>query len=123
MFTAGFTEELPICSVCNKPVKLESAKTDEDGQAVHEDCYWCESASQRWSSHSQTMLARGRLTIPIGPVCAARRESRLARVEQRLKARCKRFRLRWLKPSPDTRPSAVLKAEPKGGTGERPPGF
>jgi hypothetical protein len=30
---------LPRCSICNEPVKLETAKTDEDGKAVHEDCY------------------------------------------------------------------------------------
>ena len=27
------------CSVCDKPVALELAKTDELGQAVHEECY------------------------------------------------------------------------------------
>ena len=30
---------LPRCSICNEPVEVEAAKTDEDGQAVHEDCY------------------------------------------------------------------------------------
>jgi hypothetical protein len=29
----------PICSICNLPVLLNNAKTDEDGSAVHEDCY------------------------------------------------------------------------------------
>ena len=29
----------PICSICKEPVRLETAKTDENGQAVHEDCY------------------------------------------------------------------------------------
>jgi hypothetical protein len=28
-----------ICSICNKPVKLETAKTDELGKTVHEGCY------------------------------------------------------------------------------------
>lgn len=28
-----------VCWVCNKPVKLETAKTDEQGGAVHEECY------------------------------------------------------------------------------------
>ena len=27
------------CSICNKPVALEIAKTDEGGHAVHEECY------------------------------------------------------------------------------------
>lgn len=27
------------CSICYKPVALETAKTDEVGQAVHEECY------------------------------------------------------------------------------------
>jgi hypothetical protein len=30
---------LPRCSICNERVELEMAKTDEDGKAVHEDCY------------------------------------------------------------------------------------
>ena len=28
-----------ICSICNKVVDLEDAKTDESGDAVHEECY------------------------------------------------------------------------------------
>ena len=27
------------CSLCNMPVPLESSKTDENGKAVHEECY------------------------------------------------------------------------------------
>jgi hypothetical protein len=27
------------CSICNKPVDLETAKTDENGKTVHEECY------------------------------------------------------------------------------------
>ena len=30
---------LPICHLCEKPVKLETAKTDELGRTVHEGCY------------------------------------------------------------------------------------
>ena len=30
---------LPNCSICNEQVELETANTDEDGKAVHEDCY------------------------------------------------------------------------------------
>lgn len=30
---------LPTCHICNKPVKLETAKTDESGRAVHSGCY------------------------------------------------------------------------------------
>jgi hypothetical protein len=28
-----------ICSICNEPIRLETSKTDENGQSVHEDCY------------------------------------------------------------------------------------
>jgi hypothetical protein len=27
------------CWICNKPINLEKAKTDENGKAVHEECY------------------------------------------------------------------------------------
>lgn len=30
---------IPTCSICHKPVNLETAKIDENGFAVHEDCY------------------------------------------------------------------------------------
>ena len=29
----------PKCSICNETVELETAKTDQDGEAVHEECY------------------------------------------------------------------------------------
>ena len=32
--------ENPLCSICNKPVSLESANTDEHGRATHENCYF-----------------------------------------------------------------------------------
>ncbi len=31
--------ERPKCPVCNESVALESCKADEDGQAIHEECY------------------------------------------------------------------------------------
>jgi hypothetical protein len=31
--------DLPRCSLCDKPVSLETSKTDEDGKSVHEECY------------------------------------------------------------------------------------
>jgi hypothetical protein len=30
---------VPACAICGKPVSLESAKADENGQTVHEKCY------------------------------------------------------------------------------------
>ncbi len=27
------------CAYCNQPLELETTKTDEDGRAVHEECY------------------------------------------------------------------------------------
>ena len=30
---------LPACPICNKEVQLETAKTDEVGRAMHEECY------------------------------------------------------------------------------------
>jgi len=28
-----------ICQICKRPVSLESARIDEHGKAVHEECY------------------------------------------------------------------------------------
>ena len=38
---------LPICSLCDEPVQIETAKTDENGDAVHEDCYVVKMRSKR----------------------------------------------------------------------------
>ena len=32
-------QRLPSCCICNDPVLLETSKTNEYGQAVHEECY------------------------------------------------------------------------------------
>ena len=32
-------ERLLLCRLCGKPVAIETSKTDEDGRAIHEDCY------------------------------------------------------------------------------------
>ena len=29
----------PLCCICNKPVPLETSKTDEHGRAIHGECY------------------------------------------------------------------------------------
>jgi len=31
--------QLPVCPICNASVSLETAKTDEEGTAIHEECY------------------------------------------------------------------------------------
>lgn len=30
---------VPLCSICGKPVELETSKTDSNAQAVHKECY------------------------------------------------------------------------------------
>jgi hypothetical protein len=31
---------VPLCSICKKPIELETSKTDSHGEAVHEECYF-----------------------------------------------------------------------------------
>jgi hypothetical protein len=40
MLSPSSTASLPGCSICGEPVLLETAKTDEAGRAIHEDCYY-----------------------------------------------------------------------------------
>jgi hypothetical protein len=35
----AFPESLFSCSLCNDPVDLRTAKADEYGKAIHEECY------------------------------------------------------------------------------------
>jgi hypothetical protein len=39
-----------ICWICGNPVQLEKCKTDEDGRAVHEECYSMKIALQNGNS-------------------------------------------------------------------------
>lgn len=34
-----FLHVMQTCRICTTPARLESCKTDEQGRAVHEDCY------------------------------------------------------------------------------------
>jgi hypothetical protein len=40
----------PLCFVCKTPVPLETAKTDERGAAIHEECYLLKVKVQRESA-------------------------------------------------------------------------
>jgi hypothetical protein len=51
------------CLICNQPVRLESAKTDEQGQPVHGDCY-VTTLSPRRDSREE---ANGSQEIPAPP--------------------------------------------------------
>ena len=37
--TTSESSHLPLCGICNKPIKLEASKVDKLGKAVHEGCY------------------------------------------------------------------------------------
>jgi hypothetical protein len=41
------SSQFPICSLCNESVEIETAKTDERGDAVHEECYVLEIRPER----------------------------------------------------------------------------
>jgi hypothetical protein len=34
-----FIHKPPICNLCNKPLDLKIAVTDQDGKPVHEECF------------------------------------------------------------------------------------
>lgn len=59
----------PKCSICNKPVTLETAKTNELGRAVHEECYVLKVCAKR--THQKARV-RGHLEyISISPMTLA----------------------------------------------------
>jgi hypothetical protein len=39
LHAVSVSNQPPMCSICNTPVPLETAKTDESGAAIHEECY------------------------------------------------------------------------------------
>ena len=44
---------LITCAICGRPVVLEKCKIDEDGHAVHADCYFHKLAGRRFANGSQ----------------------------------------------------------------------
>ena len=38
---------IPTCSICGKPVNLETSKTDSNAEPVHEECYVAKIASKK----------------------------------------------------------------------------
>ena len=53
----------PICAICHKPVKLETSKTKELGQAVRETCYLLRVRSEKAKSPRKKI---GIMQIPSG---------------------------------------------------------
>jgi hypothetical protein len=49
--------ELTPCILCNEPVPLDSSKTDEDGKAVHEECYLLRMRLKRATSKDDDVCA------------------------------------------------------------------
>ena len=39
MHDESSASRVPVCPICRRPVWLTEAKTDENGQAIHEGCY------------------------------------------------------------------------------------
>jgi hypothetical protein len=60
----------PTCSICNKPVTLETTKTDERGRTVHEGCYVLKIGPKRTRQKASTrgLLEYTRIS-PITLVC------------------------------------------------------
>jgi hypothetical protein len=46
------------CSICNKPVDLETSKTDDRGKAVHEQCYVLRHALKSATQPSRQPITR-----------------------------------------------------------------
>ena len=61
------SEEL-ICVICHKPVRLETAKTDDDGQAVHEECYAWKVASDAKAKTNPSAEWSDAGRLPEGPI-------------------------------------------------------
>jgi hypothetical protein len=68
------------CSVCSKPVDLRfDLCTDEDGQAVHEECY----VSRLLAEHANQTVAENLLGIlSVQPLSLGRSEMRVGTVAQ-----------------------------------------
>lgn len=48
---------VPACAICDKPVSLEAAKSDEEGRVVHEQCYVLKLKKEQDSIKSKGQLS------------------------------------------------------------------
>ena len=58
----------PTCSLCNEPVELETAKTDENGDAVHEKCFVVHTRPKKSPSRHALRMAKLPEHIAISPM-------------------------------------------------------
>jgi hypothetical protein len=56
---------LPNCCVCKEPVFLERSKTDEYGQAVHEECYVLRVRSKAGFSTTLGLCRTQQTSVPV----------------------------------------------------------
>ena len=61
MYEKSSSAGVLICAICQKTVLLEVAKTDEDGNAVHENCYLSKLGLMRPLRDRLQSLREGRL--------------------------------------------------------------
>jgi len=53
----------PSCRLCRKPVPLETSNTDQEGKAVHQECYVAVlSRTRATNSEAETKISRRRST-------------------------------------------------------------
>ena len=50
----------PTCSVCNTPVPLESATTDEQGRLIHGECYFLKIISEKQMPTNRAQWGRAK---------------------------------------------------------------
>jgi anti-sigma regulatory factor (Ser/Thr protein kinase) len=65
-------QQLPACCICNSPVPLETCKTDENGQAVHEECYVLKVCAATWLLAGRAPTSGPANRHPIIPPCEAK---------------------------------------------------
>ena len=46
--------QLPFCPICWEPVEVETGKTDENGQAIHQECNDRRPSSEKRTSSPKT---------------------------------------------------------------------
>ena len=58
-----------VCSFCDKPIEIETAKTNEYGKAIHEGCYV--SKMQGATEHRRLRILAWISTVPATATCSA----------------------------------------------------
>jgi hypothetical protein len=110
----AFQATFPICSVCSEPVELDTAKVNEVGNPIHEECYVVKDSLRKATTLSLKSSSSEAIAPPPNGEEQARRTAIVSQVVRnvRLRPPLGRTREAGNQPTPKVQ-SAMIESPPQ----------